>query len=90
MISGLTIKIVPNVPCGVESIVSQFCKFSLFLVPNVPCGVERKHSSYKRGCNNPMFLMYRVELKGYQCNHLRTNRVMFLMYRVELKDRHKT
>ncbi len=55
------------------------------MVPNVPCGVE---SSYK--CTlfvfNPLFLMYRVELKAYYLYRFYTVKVMFLMYRVELKD----
>ena len=32
---------VPNVPCGVESLVDYARVFDRLLVPNVPCGVER-------------------------------------------------
>ena len=55
--------LVPNVPCGVESLGrSGGCLWHL-LVPNVPCGVERE-AKINRDFRSYLFLMYRVELKG--------------------------
>ena len=34
--------VVPNAPCGVESILLTFMFFVLVIVPNAPCGVERQ------------------------------------------------
>ncbi len=39
---------VPNVPCGVESLLSNSSLSISTSVPNVPCGVEREFSSLLR------------------------------------------
>ena len=53
---------VPNVPCGVESLLSPLRDLAVPLVPNVPCGVESSFSK-RTPLGVSMFLMYRVELK---------------------------
>ncbi len=56
---------VPNVPCGVESL-SSFRKLGKNrAVPNVPCGVESATLELLP-LFPQVFLMYRVELKGYK------------------------
>ena len=56
--------LVPNVPCGVESLKVKLnlCGVNLF-VPNVPCGVERWFLFFRFRFFFLWFLMYRVELK---------------------------
>ena len=55
---------VPNVPCGVERSLLKCIYKQAHLVPNVPCGVERR-PSFGKAIALTLFLMYRVELKGY-------------------------
>ncbi len=55
--------IVPNAPCGVESLVKFLPYKSECRVPNVPCGVERRAVCGQLS-GSPVFLMYRVELKA--------------------------
>ena len=54
---------VPNVPCGVERIMSiKTYGLGTITVPNVPCGVEsRPMNGWSSSLSG--FLMYRVELK---------------------------
>ena len=56
--------LVPNAPCGVESMVDFEYPFDELAVPNAPCGVESRvytENSYAL----VKFLMHRVELKGF-------------------------
>ncbi len=84
--SSSILTVVPNVPCGVESLSTRTSPRTgpLFLMYRV----ELKASIVKGsgGSRRISFLMYRVELKA---SILRTAFAMnssFLMYRVELKD----
>ena len=77
--------VVPNVPCGVESIEPSREVEGERRVPNVPCGVERA-ATFAAFPRERGFLMYRVELKVRQTKTDQSLQVyMFLMYRVELK-----
>ena len=59
---------VPNVPCGVESLLLSHNHMSKSFVPNVPCGVESQESKIVSvEMTSEWFLMYRVELKA--CSH---------------------
>ena len=60
---------VPNVPCGVESILTVINIPKKFPVPNVPCGVER-YTLVRISHRIHLFLMYRVELKANQTETL--------------------
>ncbi len=78
---------VPNVPCGVESIVNVISHITqLVSVPNVPCGVER---------NIPIYpWKFKISVPNVPCGVERTlarplallHAWRFLMYRVELKE----
>ena len=78
-------RVVPNVPCGVESIEAILDLKLGINVPNVPCGVESRTHTITWKSTIFLFLMYRVELKVQQPCTLAGKRAMFLMYRVELK-----
>ena len=60
----LRFHLVPNVPCGVESLVAGLLMDFLSSVPNVPCGVESLLALVSPVAVSPVFLMYRVELKA--------------------------
>ncbi len=60
----LSIFIVPNAPCGVESAEDlALLEPDPQLVPNAPCGVESSFS-IPLAISSVSFLMHRVELKG--------------------------
>ncbi len=54
--------VVPNAPCGVESVMFNFFLLSGNVVPNAPCGVESGDRDTKLLLLIE-FLMHRVELK---------------------------
>ncbi len=58
---------VPNVPCGVERMMTYQTEEMTMEVPNVPCGVE---SNFLNSLIIKLvrFLMYRVELKEILTN----------------------
>ena len=58
--------VVPNAPCGVESLFSRNAMTLLYIVPNAPCGVESQLGLLLLGVLL-RFLMHRVELKD--CYH---------------------
>ena len=62
--------LVPNVPCGVESLSVKGDTYPLGGVPNVPCGVESSCEDAVFGLVAE-FLMYRVELKAFFQHRLR-------------------
>ena len=75
---------VPNAPCGVESL-CRFCKYqSNCSVPNAPCGVESSEDSIFT-ILSLWFLMHRVELKVLNLVFSGYFFIKFLMHRVELK-----
>ena len=75
---------VPNVPCGVESIVPLVKpkREKVFLMYRVELKVLL---SVFVNVMSSLFLMYRVELKVCWCVRKRGLTCLFLMYRVELK-----
>ncbi len=83
--SMTSMTMVPNVPCGVESISDGAKKQPPVEVPNVPCGVESITSLH---CSFPL-----PRVPNVPCGVERTESVCqkychaltFLMYRVELK-----
>ena len=78
---------VPNAPCGVESVAMLQSQLFVQIVPNAPCGVERHCPPCKpRALLFVQFLMHRVELKAvFSAMPLKDKVKMFLMHRVELK-----
>ncbi len=81
----LTVKDVPNAPCGVERQTHFFPNSSSYPVPNAPCGVERRGYTCSLTLGR-LFLMHRVELKGHNNAYGKPSTLAFLMHRVELKD----
>ena len=55
-------------------------------VPNAPCGVESRLGEAFVAFVSGLFLMHRVELKGWVPKKKAVKRFWFLMHRVELKD----
>ncbi len=78
--------IVPNAPCGVESLTHHAKALQAYLVPNAPCGVESTLGKSKSSSMRGSFTVPNVP-----CGVERSRRadslglVKFLMYRVELK-----
>ena len=82
---GSKTRIVPNVPCGVESHSSQHQRIqrTKFLMYRVELKGQKACGYFVEA---ERFLMYRVELKvWFPCQSLNSGK-MFLMYRVELKE----
>ena len=83
--NSCTLIMVPNAPCGVESVVGLELRLPISIVPNAPCGVESKEVRVMR--------YVAVEVPNAPCGveseklqeKLYEEVEPFLMHRVELK-----
>ncbi len=77
--------LVPNVPCGVESVFSPTIPILyIYIVPNVPCGVESLETfPWWQYLGQVPNVPCGVESTTFDCSI--GFKPVFLMYRVELK-----